>query len=117
MPRPLCAICNNTNATTHLCWKCKQDPANADWREGKEDLYAPSHVAAIIDGRQSDERMSWAEMAERRLSELTELERIIVLLAVREAMPHIKTAARRKIAKEADCSPGYVSDVLDRVFG
>lgn len=43
--RPLCAICDNTNATLRLCDTCRRDKANADWSEG-EDLADYERVSA-----------------------------------------------------------------------
>ena len=72
----MCAICDNTNATTQLCPSCYADPANAGWGETWE----------VVDEFIADKAVSaksLAELSDRKLRNPSELRAQILDLATR----------------------------------
>jgi len=125
-PRPryhgVCAICDNTNATTQLCRDCKKDAANAGWVESWEDSDEGMEARAAGVGL--------ASIADRKQRQETALQRSILDLATRgayEAVPYFDARGHRhgtrmryvplsfrEIARRLGCSEKTVRNVVKK---
>ena len=123
-PRPryrgVCAICDGTNDTTQICRECRADPVNAGWIETWEDeVEQPEQLPA-------GQRL--ADVQERPIRPVTELQRIIIDMALRgEMVTYVyrdRKGRRRgtrkrceqlsysEIARRLGCSKTYVATIV-----
>lgn len=131
--KPICAICDATNATMQLCDACRADPANADWQEGDSDLVSPwgwGDLAAVenrqyatLGDARADRARTPTEL-ERRVLELVAAGQKVIEQVYQRTKPARRTVTRpvvvalsfREIARRVGCSHTQVRRIIRRLF-
>lgn len=101
--RPLCAICDVTNATMRLCRKCRADPANAGWSE-RTQLADRVWIEGLPTDRGTGElgaRTRVAEMHDRRLRRLSvRTQQILQLVGMYQITVYVRPRGRARTRAE-----------------
>lgn len=101
--RPLCAICDATNATMRLCRKCRADPANAGWSE-RTQLADRVWIEGPPTDRGTGElgaRTRLAEMHDRRLRRLSvRTQQILQLVGLYQITDYVRPRGRARARSE-----------------